>query len=77
MIDRRVLRASLQSPQAVWELRGVMRALLSLDYDRDGLVADLATFKEELRSEGRDLDIETIDDVILDLTGYCSPHMLL
>jgi hypothetical protein len=54
-----------------------MRALLSLDYDRDGLVADLATFKEELRSEGRDLDIETIDDVILDLTGYCSPHMLL
>ncbi|MEA2512429.1 MAG: hypothetical protein QOJ59_1916 [Thermomicrobiales bacterium] len=54
-----------------------MRTLLTLNYDREALVADLTAYKEELRSEGKDAEVESIDDVILDLIGYCSPQMLL
>jgi hypothetical protein len=77
VINRQLLEASLRSPQAIWELRGVMRTLLTLNYDREALVADLTAYKEELRSEGKDAEVESIDDVILDLIGYCSPQMLL
>ena len=77
MIKTEVLESTLCSPQAVWELRGVMRALLAEGYPREGLVDELTHFAMKLWDEDRERDAEIVNDVLADLTGYTAAHMRL
>ncbi len=77
MIKTELLEATLCSPQAVWELRGAMRALLAEGHPREALVDDLTRFVMKLWDEDREQEVEVVNDVLADLTGYTSAHMRL
>ena len=77
MINTELLEAALCSPQAVWELRGVMRALLAEGHPREALVDDLTTFVMKLWEEDREREVDVVNDVLADLTGYTSAQMRL
>jgi hypothetical protein len=67
----------LKSPEAMWEMRGVARALLAIGRDRQEIIDELLAFKEVLYDHNRERDGDVINDVLADLTGFCSIHMRL
>ena len=75
MTTAELLEATLKSPEAMWELRGVARALLAVGRERQEIVDELMAFKEALLDQDPDQDVDVINDVLADLTGYCSIHM--
>ena len=78
VIKPELLEAVLRSPEAHWELRGVMRALLAEGHPREDLVNELMQFKTTIWDDDeREQDIDAINDVLADLTGYCAAHMRL
>jgi len=72
-----LFEASLRSPEPLWELHGALRGLLARGADREALIQELARFKDDLASAGRDEDWEIIYEVLTFFEGWCLPHLKL
>lgn len=67
--------AALHTPEPLLRLRDTVRALLDQDWTRDELLAALETFRETLRTAGRDADEDIVLEAMDFVTGWCSPQM--
>jgi hypothetical protein len=66
---------SLRSMEPMWELLGVVRALLAQGVDRDELREEPTGFMLDLREAGREQEEELTYEVLQFLVGWCSPFM--
>jgi hypothetical protein len=68
---------ALQSMEPMWELRGIVRALLAEGVDRDQLQEELTQFALDLRAAGRERDEDIVTEVLDFLVGFSSSFMKL
>lgn len=69
--------ASFDSPEPLWELRGVARTLLAQGYDRQALTSELEQFMNSLEAAGREADWEVVYQLLGCFAGWCLPHLVL
>jgi hypothetical protein len=69
--------ATLRSTEPLWELRGVVRALLTQGIEREDLERELTDLMLELRAAGREQEEDVVYEVLQYLVGFCSPFMKL
>ena len=72
-----VAEEALKSLEPMWELRGVVRALLADGHDRDALTRELLALQLDLRAAGREQDEDVVGDVLDCLAGWCAPELKL
>lgn len=72
-----LFEASFGSPEPLWEMRGVVRALLARGDDRQLLIDELSDYLTELRAANREADWEVVYDVLTFFEGWCHPRLKL
>jgi len=67
--------AALHSPQPLMQLWTMVVALLDQDWTREGLPAQLESFRVTLSVVGRDNDEDAVLEAMDFLVGWCRPHL--
>jgi hypothetical protein len=71
------IQTALRSDQPLGQLRSIIVGLLDAGQTPESVLAILERCRQQLRSEGREADEDTLMDAMDFLTGWCAPHMKL
>ena len=66
-----------QSNEEVVLLCHKLRGLMSGEFDREAILANMENLAFKLRETGREIEEDVVLDVMDFLIGWCSPHMSL
>lgn len=71
-----LVAVTLQSPHPEWELRGIVRAVLSSGYDQEALIQDLNQSRRAFAANGQEREENALFDVLDALSGWSEPKLI-